>query len=362
MTTDTIAQDEILFQEKDGLGFILLNRPQALNALSLAKVRSMDPVLRRWATQEDVHCVIIEGAGEKAFSAGGDIRALWEANQAQDIESLRTFFGEEYRLNRLIKTYPKPYVALMDGITMGGGVGVSIHGSHRVATERTLFAMPETGIGIIPDVGGTYFLPRLPGHVGLYLGLTGARLKWADCYAMGIATHCIPSARRDEVIAALSAAERDAMSPDEMQTAVTCVLDMFHEDPGASSLEQRRDDIERLFAKASVEDIIEALNSDGSEWAQEQAAILALKSPFALKATFRQIQLGAQLDFDRCMQIEWRVSQRIASAADFGEGVRAVIVDKDNAPRWSAASLEAVDGATVDALFAPLDGSDLELS
>lgn len=362
MSVETETAGEILFASADGLATVLLNRPRALNALSLNKVRQLDPMLRQWAADDSVHCVVVEGAGDKAFCAGGDIRALWDANRTGDLETLRTFFAEEYRLNRLIRTYPKPYVALMDGITMGGGVGISIHGSHRIATERTLFAMPETGIGMIPDVGGTYFLPRLPGHVGLFLGLTGARLKAADAYAIGIATHVIPSERRDEVVAALREAEREELTPDQLQTAVTCILEMFHEDPGTGALERHQDDIENLFNRASVEEITEALLSDGRPWAQEQAKTLASKSPFALKVTFRQLQLGAQLEFDRCMQVEWRVSQRLAAGPDFAEGVRAVIVDKDNAPRWSAASLAEVDNAVVDALFAPLPGGDLELS
>jgi enoyl-CoA hydratase len=359
MTTESDVLDDIQFTAGNGLAHILLNRPKALNALTLDKVRAMDPALRAWDADAAVHCVFVEGAGEKAFCAGGDIRVLWQANKDNDSQALRTFFGEEYRLNRLIKTYAKPYVALLDGITMGGGVGISVHGSHRVATERTLFAMPETGIGMIPDVGGTYFLPRLPGKVGLYLGLTGARLKAADCYALGIATHFVPSARRDELFKALGEQEHHEMSVDHLQTAVTCILDMFHEDPGMAPIDNHRAAIDSLFNKGSVEEILAALRADGGEWASKQLSILESKSPFALKATFRQLQLGAQLDFDRCMQIEWRATQRVGMTPDFAEGVRAVIVDKDNAPKWAHASVSEVENAAVDALFGPLDGGDL---
>lgn len=362
MTTESEVQDDIQLSVKDGLARIFLNRPKALNALTLGKVRAMDPALRAWAEDEAVQCVFVEGAGDKAFCAGGDIRVLWQANQDKDVEALRTFFGEEYRLNRLIKTYNKPYVAWLDGIAMGGGVGISVHGSHRVATERTLFAMPETGIGMIPDVGGTFFLPRLPGKVGLYLGLTGARLKAADCYALGIATHFIPSARRDELVKALGEQEHHEMTVDQLQTAVTVILDMFHEDPGPAPTDLHREQIDHLFNKASVAEILAALEADGSDWAKKQLSILSTKSPFALKATFRQLQLGAQLEFDRCMQIEWRATQRIGMTPDFAEGVRAVIVDKDNAPKWAAASVADVDPAEVDALFAPLEGGDIELA
>lgn len=362
MTETTASEPEILFEAADGVGRIMLNRPKALNALTLDKVREMDPMLRRWAEDDSIHCVVVEGAGEKAFCAGGDIRKLWEANQAGDGDFLRTFFGEEYRLNRLIKTYPKPYVALMDGITMGGGVGISIHGSHRVATERTLFAMPETGIGMLPDVGGTYFLPRLPGRVGIYLALTGARLKAADCVHLGLATHFVPSSRRADLLQALAEAETNTRTLDEMQTAVTCILDMFHEEAGAAPIARQQADIDRLFAGGSVEEIVAALKADGGEFASKTLDVLTAKSPTALKVAFRQMQIGGAIDFDRCMQTEWRVTQRLALTHDFAEGVRAVIVDKDNAPKWRPESVEAVDAATVDGFFAPLDGGDLDLS
>lgn len=359
--TDSTTQDDIEFATNKGLAQIHLNRPRALNALTLDTVRAMDPTLRQWIDDPAVHAVFVDGAGDKAFCAGGDIRMMWQANRDGDVSALQAFFGEEYRLNRLIHTYPKPYVSFLDGITMGGGVGISVHGSHRVATERTMFAMPETGIGMFPDVGGTYFLPRLPGKIGMYLGLTGARLGADDCYALGIATHVIPSERRDEVIKALEVAEEEQTSISDAFTAVTCILDMYHEDPGPGSLAPLRAQIDSLFNQTSVEDIVDALKADGSDWALKQVDLLSRKSPFALKVTFRQLQLGAQLDFDRCMQIEWRVAQRIAMTADFAEGVRATIVDKDNAPKWAANSLSDVDQADVDALFAPLDVADLDV-
>lgn len=355
-----LEQDqEIILSVADGVGRILLNRPKALNALTLDKIREMDSALRAWATDDAVHCVIIEGAGDKAFCAGGDIRKLYEAGKTGDTAFLASFFGEEYRLNRLIKTYPKPFVALMDGITMGGGVGVSVHGSHRVCSERTVFAMPETGIGLLPDVGGTYFLPRLPGAIGMYLALTGARMKAADCLYTGVATHFVPHERHKELIAALCEAERTATTPEDMQTAVTCVLDMFYEEPGAAGLATHRETIDRCFSAASVEEIFANLQADGGEWAEKTLEILRSKSPTALRVAFRQMQVGAQLDFDRCMQTEFRLSQRLATTHDFMEGVRAVIIDKDNAPRWNPSRLEDVEQSAVDALFAPLPGGDL---
>lgn len=358
--SEEAMEREVLFTVEAGVGRILLNRPKALNALTLDKIREMTATLKAWAQDDAVHCVVVEGAGEKAFCAGGDIRRLWEANRDQDESYIQAFFGDEYQLNRLIKVYEKPYVALMDGITMGGGVGVSVHGSHRVATERTLFAMPESGIGLVPDVGGTYFLPRLPGKIGMYMGLTGARLKAADCYYTGLATHYIPTARRDDLLQALAEAESDTKTPEEMQTAVTCVLDMFHEDPGSAPLERQQEQIDRCFGGASVEEIIGALKSDGSEWALKQLQILESKAPTATKAAFQQIQIGLQLDFDRCMQTEYRLSTRLAHTGDFAEGVRAIIVDKDNAPKWQPATVSDVEQETVDGLFAPLPDGDIQ--
>jgi enoyl-CoA hydratase len=354
-----MSEEDTLFEVKDGIGIITLNRPKAMNALTLAQVEKIDPQLRAWATDDAVHCVVIQGAGEKAFCAGGDVVALWKAGQAKDEAYLATFYAEEYRLNRLMKTYPKPYVALIDGVTMGGGVGVSVHGSHRVASERTLFAMPETGIGMFPDVGGTYFLPRLPGKLGMYLGLTGARLRAADCVYTGIATHYVPSNRMADMVKALGEAETEAKTSDEMQQVVTAVLDMYHEEPGTAPLEKYRDQIDQCFAADSVEGILACLAEDGSEWALQTAETIRGKSPTATKVAFRQLQVGAQVDFDRAMQIEYRLSQRFMGGPDFFEGVRALLVEKDNAPKWMPADLDSVEEAAVDAYFAPLQQDDL---
>lgn len=349
--------DEILCSVTAGVGLIVLNRPKALNALTLDGVRAMDPALRRLADDPAVRCVVVEGAGEKAFCAGGDIRRMWEANKAADVAYLQAFFGEEYRLNRLIKTYAKPYVALMDGVTMGGGVGVSVHGSHRIATERTLFAMPETAIGLFPDVGGTWFLPRLPGAIGMYMALTGARLKAADCLYAGVATHFIPSEQRDAVL--------EALQQESVMTAadVTAVLDRFHQDPGPAPMADLRPAIDRCFSGDSVEAILEALRAEGGEWAEKTLHILGKMSPSSLKITFGQIRRGAAVStFDEAMQLEYRISPRISMTADLAEGVRAVIIDKDHAPKWAPSTLDAVDAAVVESFFAPADDGDLSFS
>ncbi|MQX35041.1 enoyl-CoA hydratase/isomerase family protein [Roseospira navarrensis] len=353
-----MSEPEILFGVERGLGRILLNRPRALNALTLSKIREMDRTLRAWAADPAVKAVVVEGAGDRAFCAGGDIRALSDAARAGDDATIRGFFREEYTLNRLIKSYPKPYLAFLNGITMGGGVGISVHGSHRIVTENTVFAMPETGIGLFPDVGGTFVLPRCPGAVGTWIGLTGSRLKAADCLHAGIATHVLPAGRLGEVEDALRAALAPAEGPERVWQAITDVLDVFHEEPDAAPLEAMRADIDRAFAGETVEDILAALDAMGEDWGADTAAVLRGKSPTSLKVTLRQLRLGAHLDFDRAMQVEYRLACRFLRRPDFVEGVRATILEKDNAPRWTPETLAAVDEETVAAFFDPLDDGD----
>ena len=331
--------EEVLFERRGKSGIITLNRPEALNALTLNMVRLMKPVLAQWAADAAIENVVIEGAGEKGFCAGGDIRALHDWGQAGAPEATG-FYREEYQLNRHIKTFPKPYIALIDGITMGGGVGVSVHGSHRVATEKTMFAMPESGIGLLPDVGGTYFLPRLAGETGAWLVLTGARLRGADSLAAGVATHFTPS----ENIEALKGALAEGGDAD-------AILAAHHQAPDGASLPAQQGDIERLFAADSVADIVAALQADGGEWAQAQAAAIASKSPTSAAVALKQMRDGIQADFDECMRIEMRAVTRIMALPDFYEGVRATIIEKTGAPNWTPQ-------ADIDAIFAPLTSSE----
>lgn len=341
------AEPEVLFARHGRLGRITLNRPGALNALTLGMAEAMDAQLRNWAEDGAIAAVFVTGAGEKAFCAGGDIRALYDSGTTPGDSLTREFYRVEYRLDRLIKRYPKPYVATIDGVVMGGGAGISVHGSHRVETGRTLFAMPETGIGLFPDVGGSYFLPRLPGRIGLYLALTGARLRAADCLYAGIATHRVPADR-------LEALESELAESDE---AIGTILDGFHESPGPAPLAERRAEIDRLFAGESVEAIMAALGEAGTEWASSVRAVMASKAPLSQKATFRQLARGASLDFEACMVMEYRMSQAAMAAPDFYEGVRAAVLDKDGKPVWSPATLEDVTEAMVDAWFTvPPDG------
>ncbi|MBF0333671.1 MAG: enoyl-CoA hydratase/isomerase family protein [Alphaproteobacteria bacterium] len=342
--------EEIHFDVKAGIGHITLDRPKALNALTLDQIRQMYPRLREWRSDPDVHVVVLRSTGGKAFCAGGDIRALYDARKAEDFESLYSFYREEYRLNRLIWTFPKPYISFVDGIVMGGGVGISVHGSHRVVTERTMFAMPETGIGLFPDVGGTHFLPRCPGAIGTYLALTGARLREADALHAGYATHFVPAERLGELDEALACAN----GQEELGPAVTAMIDSYHEDPAPAPLAERQEVIDRCFSKSTVEEIIEALSAEGDEWSLAVRDDLLRKSPLSLKITLRQMQIGRLIDFDRAMQVEYRLARRFMHGQDFFEGVRAVIVEKDNAPRWQHASLADVGRDEVDAYFRPL--------
>ncbi len=325
---------EIQFEQAGNLARIVLDRPKALNALTLAQIHAMAPKLEEWAADPAVTVVVIEGAGPRAFCAGGDIRALHEAGKAEDMPFIAAFYRDEYRLNRRIKTMPKPYVALIDGIVMGGGVGVSVHGSARVATERTLFAMPETGIGFFPDVGGSSFLPRLPGAVGMYLGLTGARLGAADTLAVGVATHYVESGRLEALKESLSEA-RDAAE-------VAAVLAGFHQTPGPAPIAAALPLIERCFSAPTLAAVIAALEAEDDPFAAETLAGLRAKSPTLLLLTFEMIRRGAGLAFDDCMRMEFRLSQVMAPCHDFIEGIRAVIVDKDNRPAWQPARIEDV--------------------
>ncbi len=339
--TDT---DEIQFDVRGRAGFVTLNRPRALNSLTLPMIEAMDARLAAWATDPGIDVVVVRGAGERAFCAGGDVRAIWQAGKDGD-PLTRDFFRAEYRLNRRIKIYPKPYVALMDGITMGGGVGVSVHGRIRVATERTLFAMPETRIGLFPDVGGSHFLPRLEGKLGLYLGLTGARLKAADALHAGIATHYVESARLQDVEVALA-------DGDVTLTGLTG-------DPGPAPLAKHRAAIDRCFAGVTVEGIMAALEDEGGEWAATALEALRGASPTSLKITAEELRRGAKLDFDGSMTMEFRLSQACLARHDSYEGIRAALIDKDNAPQWQPADLADVSAELVAAHFAPPPDGDL---
>jgi enoyl-CoA hydratase len=343
--------DDVLFEKRGRAGLITLNRPKALNALTLAMVDAMDARLREWRRDGDIDLVVIRGAGERAFCAGGDIRALHDSGKA-GTPYVIDFYAHEYRLNTLIKRFPKSYIALINGIVMGGGVGVSVHGVARVCAEGTVFAMPETGIGLFPDVGGTSFLPRLPGALGMYLALSGARLDVTDAKYAGIATHVVPAAQHENLVAALC----EGTQPYERTLGRFAVVP--ENKPKIAGLQPL---IDRHFAQDSVEAIMASLERDASLFAAETLKTLKTKSPTSLKVAFRQIHEGADLAFEDCMRLEFRLSNRFMRGHDFYEGVRAVIVEKDNAPKWQPATIEGVTDAAVAAYFAPLPEGDLKL-
>ncbi len=344
------ATTDLLCERHGTTGHITLNRPKALNALTLPMIQAMDPQLRAWAKDASIEAIVLTGAGEKAFCAGGDVRAVYEAGKGINgaPKSLtRDFFFEEYCLNRLIHRYAKPYVSLIDGICMGGGMGLSVNGRMRVVSERAMMAMPETGIGLFPDVGGSHFLSRCPGQLGAYFALTGARLKAADMLYAGLATHYVPSAKLLALQAALESGNADA------------AVAHFAESAGEAPLAAERARIDRCFAADTVEGILEALAADGSEWAQKTRATLLTKSPTSMKVSLRQVRTGAKHDFEDCMRMEFRLVQRFMRGHDFFEGIRAVLVDKDNAPKWNPATLADVTPAMVDTYFAPLPEGEL---
>ncbi len=343
-----MSEPDVITRIEGRVGRITLNRPQALHALTTDMCRRMTEALLAWREDPAVDLVLIDHSGERGFCAGGDIRMLAESG-ASDGKLAREFFFVEYRLNHLLFNYPKPRVAIMDGVTMGGGVGLSRPCRFRVATERTTFAMPETGIGLFPDVGGGWYLSRMPDHLGLWLALTGARIKAADCELLQLATDYVESARIPELKAAIIA------EPERTEALLT----EFEGDAGRPALAQHQDEIARLFAGESVEAIIAALETAGTDWSREQLKVLATKSPQTMKVAFRQLQLGAKAkDFAQNMAMEYRIGARVVQRHDFLEGVRAVIVDKDNAPKWDPPTPSAVDEATLDAIFAPLPSDE----
>jgi enoyl-CoA hydratase len=341
--------DDILFERRGAAGIVTLNRPKALNAVTHGMVLALRAQLDAWANDPAVTRVAITAAGERAFSAGGDIRALYDLGKAGRQSEALQFWRDEYPLNAAIKRFRKPYVALIDGIVMGGGVGVSVHGSHRVAGDRFSFAMPEVSIGFFPDVGATWFLPRMPGEIGTYCALTGERFGIADGVGAGIATHCIPSARFPALLEGLAGA-----------VPVDAVLSAFSEPAGEGPILSRRAAIDRLFAGNRVEDILNALDREAgsvsadADWASKTAALMRTKSPTSLKLALAQVRRGAGWDFETCMRAEFRIVSRIIHDHDFYEGVRAVIVDKDNRPQWQPATLAEVSAAEVERHFAPL--------
>jgi enoyl-CoA hydratase/carnithine racemase len=349
------CQPDLLFDRRGAAGLITLNRPHALNAVTADMVRRLMDKLDEWECDPAVTRIVLSANGERAFSAGGDLRALYDLGRAGRHHEQLVFFRDEYRLNARIKRYPKPYVSLIDGMVMGGGVGISVHGSHRIAGDKLLFAMPEVGIGFFPDVGATWFLPRLPGPLGTYCALTGDRLKTADAVAAGVATHRVASARFAELAEALCG-----------DISVDAIVGAFAEPVGEGPVLAVTAAIKRLFSHDTVEDILAALdaaaagNDADASFASASAASMRTKCPTSLKIALAQMRAGAAMDFGECMRTEFRIVSRVVHGPDFYEGIRAAIIDKDQAPRWQPPSLYAVKAEDVALYFEPLD-SELAL-
>lgn len=320
------------------IGHILLHRPRALNALDSAMIAAIATALESWRDDPSIHAVVIEGAGGRAFCAGGDIRAIREHALAHDAAAIEAFFRDEYALNATIDEYPKPYVALIDGICMGGGIGVSVHGQFRVTTEAGVFAMPETAIGMFPDVGATFMLPRLPGALGLYLGLTGTRLAGADAAHAGVATHFVPKGALPVL--------RDALARDGVAAIAAHAQTL-----PAFTLAPHRDAIDRCFGAESMAEILVRLEMEGTGWARETLATLRTMSPSALAWSFAIIRRGAERSLRDCLAAELAMTRHVTRHPDFAEGVRAMVVDKDRTPRWTPARLEDVDPVAIAAML-----------
>jgi enoyl-CoA hydratase len=353
-TTDA-AGDDILVDRHGAAGRVVLNRPQALNALTTAMRAKMAEAFPRYARDPMIYAVVVKSASAKAFCAGGDIREITQWARDQPAEARRSL-AEEYSLNWLLECFSKPTVSLIDGMVMGSGVGISIYGTHRVAGERYLFSMPETGIGLFPDDGVASVFARLPGEMGMYLGLTGRAIGRADAYRLGLATHCIGASRFAEIEAGL--ADADPVDP---------LLDERHEDPGEGELDAHRDVMARCFSGASVEDILAQLENEGrhgsadAPWCGGVLADLAQRSPTSLKVTFRHIREARARDLRQTLMLDYRLACRFLEGHDFYEGVRAAVIDKDRSPRWRPDRLGDVTDGMVERYFAPMPGGELIL-
>jgi len=336
--------DDIIFTREARAARIRLNRPKAIHALTHDMCGAMLAKLAEWRSDPEIEIILLDHAEGRGFCAGGDVRAIAESG-AGDGSAARAFFHEEYRLNHLLFTYAKPVVAFTDGIVMGGGVGISQPAKYRVATENTRFAMPETALGLFPDVGGGWYLSRLEGRAGQFLALTGARLDGAECLYLGLATHYIPSEALEDV------KTRILDQPDRVEG----ILRSASVTPPPAKIAENQVLLNKLFASDTLEDILEALESDPSPWAARERDTIGTKSPLSLKVSLRLLKEGKRMnDFADEMRMEYAVGTHVVQRHDFAEGVRAVLVDKDNAPRWQPATPGEISDHLIDQIFAPL--------
>ena len=338
------------------LGVITLDRPKALNALNLAMVEQLESILADWAGNPAVHAVLIRSASDRAFCAGGDVRSIGSLPDPAQREALgRAFFRTEYRVNYRINTFPKPFIALISGINMGGGLGLSVHGSHRIVSETARMAMPETVLGLFPDVGATWFLSRAPAYMGRYLALIGPTIGADDAMTAGLATHHVPAAKFDDLLTALATAQR--LDSDVVDRIV-------HERAtaaAAGSLAERATDIAKLFAGPNLNSVIEGINEAAprASWVGEAQSTLRRACPTSLRATWQRMVDGVNHSIERVLTDDYRMAVRLVGRADFAEGVRAILIDKDHSARWSPATPARVSAADIEALLAPIAEPDV---
>ncbi|RMZ93246.1 3-hydroxyisobutyryl- mitochondrial-like [Brachionus plicatilis] len=341
------VSNEVLFNRINQVALITLNRPKQLNSLNLSMAKQMYAYLEDVENDDSIKAVVVKGAGESAFCAGGDVKSIRELCIQGQQDKAMEFFRQEYKLDFKIANFSKPYVALINGVTMGGGVGLSVHGRFRVATEKTLFAMPETAIGFIPDVGGSYFLPRLEGNIGLYLALTGNRLKGEDVKRTGIATHFIRMSNLNNLEQKIF--ESNNLSYENIDEILEEVCEKV---PGEYDSKK----ISQIFQlNKTIEEMISELEADDSEWSRQQLKLLSKMSPTSLKITLKQLQLGKNMNLKEAFELEHQLCLRFTSFnSDFLEGVRCVLVDKGDKPKWNPSSIKEIDEKTVNWYFDPL--------
>ena len=347
------AEPEISAAVEGAAGIVTLNRPRALNALTSAMRATIGEAFAAWSRDPQVYAAVVVSASERAFCAGGDVREMIDCGR-RSLDEARRMLAAEYALNWQLDCFSKPSVSLIDGVVMGGGVGITLYGTHRVAGERYRFAMPETGIGLFPDDGVAWTFARLPDEIGMYLALTGRSLARADAYQLGLVTHCLPAAQFAEVRAAI--VDADPVDP---------VLDARHADPGPGEIDALRPAIARCFKEDSVEAIVATLEAERGEaraWAEEVLQGLARCSPTSLKITHGHLRQARQLDLSATLAGNYRLACRCLEGHDFYEGVRAALIDRDRTPKWQPDRLAGVSDAMVRAYFAPLDAAELQLS
>jgi enoyl-CoA hydratase len=341
--------NDVLIAKDQRVGRIRLNRPKAIHALTTRMCEAMSEALLGWREDDSVEAVIIDHAEGRGFCAGGDVVMLARSGEHSDAEDAKKFFRAEYRLNHLLFTYPKPTVAIMNGITMGGGVGIALPCAFKIATENTRLAMPETSIGLFPDVGGGWYLPRLPGRVGEYMALTGARLDGADCQYLGLSTHYVEQASLADMVDRIARTPARVMGP----------IGAFASTPVEGKVAANLPNITKLFASDRLEEVIDTLEQDGSDWAQSELATLKSKSPLSCKVSLRLLAEGAKrTDFADEMRAEYALASRVVRTHDFREGVRALLIDKTNDPMWDPTTPEEVTDEMLDILFAPLPDNE----